>query len=110
MVAALHMYNFIRNWIRIPMIVYGSHVATTMVPILGELVAFAAARHDDAADLLLPPQARRWGLVAIYMPYLVMPLLLTIYMAANSEPFGPSSAAASPASHLRQSGKQGKAA
>lgn len=68
------------------MIVYGAHVATTMVPIYAELLEFAlaAATPEDAT--------RRWCLMAIYSPYAAMPLLLTAFMCANPEPFASTAA------------------
>ncbi|EFJ40779.1 hypothetical protein VOLCADRAFT_108000 [Volvox carteri f. nagariensis] len=69
-----------RNWIRIPCIVYGSHVATTMVPILSEF--------------LFSPEAgpKRLTLVSIYLPYLVVPVLLVVRMAVVERPFGSTAA------------------
>ncbi|GIL60429.1 hypothetical protein Vafri_15020, partial [Volvox africanus] len=65
-----------RNWIRIPSIVYGVHVATTMVPIL--------------VDILFSPSAgpKRATLALIYLPYLIVPLLLVVRMLAIAKPFG----------------------
>ncbi|KAG2483912.1 hypothetical protein HYH03_017233 [Edaphochlamys debaryana] len=63
------------NWIRIPCIIYGSHVATTMVPILG--------------DILFGPESgpNKHVLAAIYVPYLIVPVLLVIRMAAAEKPW-----------------------
>jgi len=33
-------------------------------------------------------QDQKLMLLAFYAPYLIIPLLLTFYMAANSQPFG----------------------
>ena len=68
------------------MIVYGAHVATTMVPILAELLEHAG-KAPDAAEATI-----RWQLIAIYMPYLVMPLLLTTYMCTHNAPFSDAAA------------------
>lgn len=74
----LASYAFIRklNWIRVPCIIYGAHVATTMVPILG--------------DILFGPKSgpKKLQLAAVYAPYLVVPLLLTVRMALWEQPFG----------------------
>ncbi|PNH02925.1 Transmembrane protein 97 [Tetrabaena socialis] len=70
-------YGFIRraNWIRVPCIIYGTHVATTMVPIL--------------ADILFGPDSgpKRLTLFWIYFPYLLVPLLLVLRMALVDKPF-----------------------
>ncbi|GLC33960.1 hypothetical protein PLESTB_000822800 [Pleodorina starrii] len=74
-------YAFIkrRNWIRIPCIIYGAHVATTMVPILTEILFSPAAG------------PKRVTLALIYLPYLIVPLLLVVRMAVVAQPFGPAS-------------------
>lgn len=63
------------------MIIYGSHVATTMIPILGELIAFAMSSGSSEQAM------QRWTLVAIYLPYLIVPLLLTAEMCLCAEVF-----------------------
>ncbi|KXZ55009.1 hypothetical protein GPECTOR_3g172 [Gonium pectorale] len=71
-------YAFIkrRNWIRVPSIIYGAHVVTTMIPIL--------------TDILFGPDSgpKRHTLAAIYVPYLIVPLLLLVRMAVVEQPFG----------------------
>eukprot|EP00243_Klebsormidium_subtile_P012380 TRINITY_DN7513_c0_g1_i2.p1 TRINITY_DN7513_c0_g1~~TRINITY_DN7513_c0_g1_i2.p1 ORF type:complete len:171 (+),score=5.11 TRINITY_DN7513_c0_g1_i2:123-635(+) len=59
-------YAFIRGktWIRTPTVMYCAHVVTTMVPIFFELMSAAL------------PSQKRVNLVAIYLPFLVVPLLL----------------------------------
>ncbi|CAM9208811.1 unnamed protein product, partial [Phaeothamnion confervicola] len=66
-----------RNWIRIPCIIYGSHVATTMIPILHEFATTSALS-----------DAERLKLILIYCPYLLVPLLLMTTMALDPRPFG----------------------
>eukprot|EP00798_Chlamydomonas_sp_ICE-L_P018166 gene18166-24598_t len=62
-----------KRWIRIPALIYGVHVATTMIPILGDfMMSFS------------PP---KWQLAAIYSPYFFIPLMLAIRMAAMENPF-----------------------
>lgn len=75
--AASYALIFKKNWIRIPAIVYGAHVATTVVPILAEF-----AFHKS----ITPPQ--KLQLLGFYAPYLLIPLLLTWYMAVTALPFG----------------------
>jgi hypothetical protein len=71
--------------------VYGAHVATTLVPILG--VFFS----DPACA------ATKWILTAIYSPYLLMPLLMLWRAASRDEYFGPAAGASAPAG--RKGGK-----
>lgn len=70
-------YAFIAkaNWIRIPALIYGVHVSTTMVPILAEILY---GSHSGPHSL---------ALAGIYAPYLIVPLLLAIKMSFVREPF-----------------------
>ncbi|KAG7670360.1 putative Sigma intracellular receptor 2 [Nannochloris sp. 'desiccata'] len=70
-------YAFItrKNWIRIPAIIYGSFVTATMIPIMGALAAHDAPGYNKVA------------VIGFYMPYLVIPALLVVVMAANVKPF-----------------------
>jgi hypothetical protein len=67
-----YFFFAIRGWlardeaVRIPTIIYGAHVATTLVPILGTF----AAPMPGVTD------AQRAALVGIYAPYLLVPLLM----------------------------------
>lgn len=63
--AALAAWRARAPWIRIPTIVYGSHTATTLVPILAHFLADTRLSTTERARL-----------VAIYAPYLLMPLLM----------------------------------
>lgn len=76
---ATYAYLKKANWIRIPAIIYGSHVATTLVAILADIIH---GQHNAP-------------LAAIYSPYLVVPVLLTLRMALDPQPFGPAAPAAS---------------
>jgi|SRR6056297_3498706 len=66
-----------QNWLRLPCIVYGSHVATTLVPILD---AFARAPHLSLDEKVT--------LIGIYSPYLLVPVMLVVIMWRNERPFG----------------------
>ncbi|KAM5182403.1 sigma intracellular receptor 2 [Mantella aurantiaca] len=73
-------YAFLKGgcrWIRVPAIVYSSHVATTVLAILGHLLYgdFPKTKEVDS-----PTQQERFTLVAIYAPYLVIPLLILVTM------------------------------
>lgn len=60
-----------KNFIRVPMVAYGAHVATTVVPILAEFVA-----------------NEKYVLCCVYAPYLVVPLWLMLYFGVYGKPFG----------------------
>ena len=67
-----------RNWMRVPILIYGTHVATTVLPML--------------ADFLLSPKAKGNGplLAAMYAPYFLLPAAMVVRMAAaGPQPFGP---------------------
>lgn len=65
-----------KNWIRIPSIIYGSHVATTVWAILAEILL--------GNDNTVQEKATLFG---FYAPYFVVPALLVIVMAWSPEPF-----------------------
>ncbi|KAI8333614.1 transmembrane protein 6/97 [Chlamydoabsidia padenii] len=62
---ASHGLYYDQSFIRLPMIVYGAHVVTTVVPLLGELI-------------LNPLHVNRVMLLAIYSPYFLIPLLILV--------------------------------
>ena len=66
------------NSIRGYLIAYGAHTATTLVPILQYIWEDRTFRNEF----------ERMKLVAIYAPYLLVPLWLTVSMIANEKPFG----------------------
>lgn len=65
------------TWIRIPAIIYSSHVATTVWPML---VSF----YLDDFSKFVPPGPSTWEermtLIAIYMPYFLIPELILLTM------------------------------
>lgn len=65
-----------KNWIRIPSIFYGVHVATTVWPIMAETVF--AGRNSTKEILILS---------GFYLPYFFIPLILAVYMGMNPIPF-----------------------
>jgi ABC-type phosphate transport system permease subunit len=69
-----------RNWIRIPAIVYGVHVVTTLIPILAAQFLDPAVRPTDNVTLA--------GLVAIYSIYLFIPLYIALTNIFKERPFG----------------------
>ena len=66
-----------KNWIRIPGIVYGVHVSTTVIPILAEIVYNKAITDTEKLTL-----------VGFYYPYLLIPTMFAVYLCLNPEPFG----------------------
>ena len=65
------------RWIRIPAIIYGSHVATTLIPILYHFIA------ADAMSQLTVTE--RLYLCAVYAPYLIIPLMLVYHMLTSPD-------------------------
>ncbi|KAL7848805.1 hypothetical protein SRHO_G00204280 [Serrasalmus rhombeus] len=73
-------YAFMKGncrWIRTPAIVYATHVATSLIPILAHILFhdFPVAPHPG-------PQTskERLTLVSVYAPYLVIPIMLLLTM------------------------------
>ena len=75
-IVALFAWLHSHSYIRIPAIIYGAHTATTLVPILAEILALKG----------LTPAAHA-SLVGIYAPYLIMPLLILWRAASRSDLF-----------------------
>ncbi|CAN0228562.1 unnamed protein product [Laminaria digitata] len=75
--------GFVRQWnaVRIPCIIYGTAAATSLVPILADVLA-----SDKVTDL------QRYKLIGIYLPWLILPIVLVLFMAADPTPFGPGAA------------------
>ena len=73
---AVYGLYFKKGWIRIPSIVYGIHVATTVLPILATIVF---SSYNTTSEKLL--------LTSFYAPYFIIPLVLAIYMILYEDPF-----------------------
>ena len=83
---------------RIPGIAYGAHTATTLVPILAEILT-----HDE-----FPSEAARWQLFLIYLPYLVIPAMIAVALSLEEKPFGEDGDGSNPgASAKRRKSKRG---
>lgn len=67
---------FKRNWIRIPSIIYGAHVATTVWAIIAEFIASETITQQEKVVLF-----------GFYAPYFIIPALLMWYMAVTPVPF-----------------------
>ncbi|KAL0972726.1 hypothetical protein UPYG_G00193970 [Umbra pygmaea] len=73
-------YAFLKGrcrWIRMPAIVYSTHVATTLVPILAHILYYPFPMEPNPGP---QNQKERWTLVAIYAPYLLVPLMMLVTM------------------------------
>ena len=70
------------RWVRVPALVYSAHVSTTVLPILSHI-----AFHDFSHSALPGPTtpSERLTLIAIYAPYLLVPLLLLVTMLFSSD-------------------------
>jgi hypothetical protein len=90
--AAVYAFATRRNWIRLPALAYGVHTATSLLPILAEL----------AASPKVPSEAARMQLLALYLPYLVLPLACAVWMAASPQPFCRAAAPAKGAQRARK--------
>ncbi|KAI8985403.1 hypothetical protein BDB01DRAFT_759333 [Pilobolus umbonatus] len=66
------IYGLLKNkqWIRLPLIIYGAHVTTTVIPCLTELLFNSSYQ---LTSLQLPV------LLSLYFPYFLIPLLATIH-------------------------------
>ncbi|NWW90030.1 SGMR2 protein, partial [Rhynochetos jubatus] len=76
-------YAFLKGgckWIRTPAIIYSTHVATTLFPILMHILF-----HDFSTSEHLGPQTlrERLTLLSLYVPYLLIPLLILFTMVYN---------------------------
>lgn len=67
-----------KNNIRIPSIVYGAHVSTTLVPIMLEIWSSDQMTHSQKVTLL-----------GVYSPYLIIPFILMVYMSIHTNIFDP---------------------
>ncbi|KAL2643602.1 hypothetical protein R1flu_011189 [Riccia fluitans] len=73
-IANAYAFLYGKKWGRMTGIIYGVHVATTMVPIL--------------ADILTADIPTRGTLLGIYIPYLLIPILIVARLLPYSDPFG----------------------
>eukprot|EP00640_Fibrocapsa_japonica_P007561 CAMPEP_0113934658 /NCGR_PEP_ID=MMETSP1339-20121228/1951_1 /TAXON_ID=94617 /ORGANISM="Fibrocapsa japonica" /LENGTH=146 /DNA_ID=CAMNT_0000936543 /DNA_START=147 /DNA_END=587 /DNA_ORIENTATION=- /assembly_acc=CAM_ASM_000762 len=71
---------FVKGWnsIRIPCMVYSSHVITTMIPILGVIL------FDDTHKEM---NQNRGQLFFVYLPYLIIPAVMLATMVWHEHPF-----------------------
>ncbi|KAL8199279.1 UNVERIFIED_CONTAM: hypothetical protein K2H54_039158 [Gekko kuhli] len=79
-VAAYAFWKGNCKWIRTPAIIYATHVATTLVPLLAHFVF-----HDFSDSKPAGPQMwhERLWLLAVYSPYLLISLLLLMTMLVH---------------------------
>ncbi|XP_072908999.1 sigma intracellular receptor 2 [Hemitrygon akajei] len=76
-VAAYAFYKGSCPWIRTPAIVYSTHVATTVISILGHILFndFSKSTYPGPNTL-----SERLSLLAIYSPYLLIPVMILLTM------------------------------
>lgn len=74
--AATYAVIYRKNWIRIPSIVYGSHVTTVVSMILADFYSSEKITYDQKVMLF-----------SLYLPYLMFPFFLMTYMCFESKPF-----------------------
>lgn len=67
------------EWLRVPLVAYGAHVATTLIPIYGAL--WEAWRANRLAD------GQFHFLAAVYAPYFIIPFALMIWAGRVSSLF-----------------------
>lgn len=73
-----------RPWVRASAMVYGAHTVTTMVPILSHFWGPAAA--DAPAALVPTTVSEKLTITLLYLPWLAIPLWLTLRMASGPYP------------------------
>uniref|UniRef100_A0A6J0V4C2 Transmembrane protein 97 n=1 Tax=Pogona vitticeps TaxID=103695 RepID=A0A6J0V4C2_9SAUR len=81
-VAAYAFWKGKRKWIRTPAIIYATHVATTLMPILAHILFHDFSHAKHAGPETLP---ERLTLLAIYFPYLLIPLLILFSMLLDPQ-------------------------
>ncbi|XP_029028140.1 sigma intracellular receptor 2 [Betta splendens] len=77
-------YAFLKGgckWIRTPAIVYSTHVATSLIPILAHILFYEFPVKPHAGPQTLQ---ERWLLMSIYAPYLLVPVLILLTMLFSS--------------------------
>lgn len=82
-IAAYAFFKGSCRWIRTPAIIYSVHTVTTLIPILASFLLedFSKASHFKGRG----PQTfrERLTLISIYVPYLLIPLTLLLFMLLN---------------------------
>lgn len=68
------------RWIRVPAIVYSTHVATTVIPIIAHIMFYDFSESKNPGPRTTQ---ERMTLSAIYFPYLLVPILILLTMLFN---------------------------
>jgi EXPERA (EXPanded EBP superfamily) len=71
---AVYALWFKKNWIRVPGVFYGAHVATTVWAILAEFLFSPRIDNNQKATL-----------IGFYAPYFVVPLAFSLILASKEE-------------------------
>nr|XP_061811708.1 sigma intracellular receptor 2-like [Nerophis lumbriciformis] len=77
-------YAFLKggcHWIRTPSIIYSTHVATTLIPILSHIFFHNYTTESSGGPVT---QQERWTLAFIYAPYLFVPVMLLFTMLLST--------------------------
>ena len=81
-----------KSWIRIPTLIYSSHVATTVAPML---YSFYFDDFKKVNRVGPETEEERLNLMMFYIPYFVIPVLMMLTMVfSKTYRFGPAAAAA----------------
>ncbi|KAI9280689.1 transmembrane protein 6/97 [Sporodiniella umbellata] len=64
---AIYGIYYRKPWIRLPLIIYGTHVATTVIPCISEVLFEASLELFQTI-----------GLLCLYMPYFLVPLIAAV--------------------------------
>ncbi|XP_067929838.1 sigma intracellular receptor 2-like [Watersipora subatra] len=76
-------YAFLRGsraWIRVPTIIYSTHVITTLLPIMYSLLVDDFSKMHRVGPTT---QDERLQLIALYSPYLIIPMLMLLTMICS---------------------------
>ncbi|XP_072044098.1 sigma intracellular receptor 2-like [Amphiura filiformis] len=72
------------SWVRVPCLVYAVHVATTLQPIMAYILLHDFS--DESPEYPGPATLEeRLKLLAVYMPYFIIPVMMIITMVFSSE-------------------------
>uniref|UniRef100_H3BEZ7 Transmembrane protein 97 n=2 Tax=Latimeria chalumnae TaxID=7897 RepID=H3BEZ7_LATCH len=80
-VAAYAFFKGSCRWIRTPAIIYSTHVATTVIPIIAHVLFqdFSSSKYPGPKTL-----QERLTLVSIYAPYLLIPVMMLLTMLCST--------------------------
>lgn len=71
------------KWIRIPAIIYSVHTMTTLIPILSTVLLDDFSKASRFRGQGPKTFQERLFLIAVYIPYFLIPLILLLFMVRN---------------------------